>query len=144
MTGSAGQKRVPKTFLEEYKVDLPSLDIQKATVAILDKVSGLIALRKQQLAKLDELVKSRFIELFGDPVSNPMGWKKQKLINVCTKLNDGTHFSPESFEIGDYKYVTAKNIKLNGFDFSNITMFQKRFIVLFMKGAIPNTGMFFI
>ena len=36
-------------------------------------------------------------------------------------LNDGTHFSPESFETGDYKYITAKNIKLGGFDFSNIT-----------------------
>ena len=59
--------------------------------------------------------------MFGDPVRNPMGWKKNKLVDVCTKLNDGTHFSPESFKTGDYKYVTAKNIKMNGFDFSNIT-----------------------
>ena len=46
---------------------------------------------------------------------------KRPLIDVCTKLNDGTHFSPESFDTGDYKYVTAKNIKISGFDFSNIS-----------------------
>ena len=59
--------------------------------------------------------------MFGDPVSNPLGWEKRTLKEVCTKLNDGTHFSPESFETGKYKYVTAKNIKMSGFDFSNIT-----------------------
>ena len=50
-----------------------------------------------------------------------MEWRKKNLKDVCVKLNDGTHFSPESFETGEYKYVTAKNIKRSGFDFSNIT-----------------------
>ncbi len=59
--------------------------------------------------------------MFGSPVSNPMFWKKRTLKEVCIKLNDGTHFSPESFETGEYKYVTAKNIKVTGFDFTNIT-----------------------
>lgn len=59
--------------------------------------------------------------MFGSPVSNPMSWEKRTLKEVCIKLNDGSHFSPESFETGDYKYVTAKNIKFSGFDFSNIT-----------------------
>ena len=59
--------------------------------------------------------------MFGDPVINPLGWKKKTLKEVCIKLNDGTHFSPESFATGEYKYVTAKNIKISGFDFTNIT-----------------------
>ena len=66
-------------------------------------------------------MRGRFVELFGDPVSNPLGWEKRTLKEVCVKLNDGTHFSPESFKVGAYKYVTAKNIKVSGFDFSNIT-----------------------
>jgi type I restriction enzyme S subunit len=70
---------------------------------------------------LEELVKGRFVEMFGDPVSNPLEWEKKNLKDVCIKLNDGTHFSPESFETGEYKYVTAKNIKASGFDFTNIT-----------------------
>lgn len=44
-----------------------------------------------------------------------------KLVDACTKLTDGTHYSPESFLKGEFKYVTAKNIKIDGFDFSSIT-----------------------
>ena len=64
MTGSAGQKRVPKTFLENYVVNLPDIDTQKSENKILRKVDDLIFLRKQQLAKLDELAKARFVEMF--------------------------------------------------------------------------------
>lgn len=66
MTGSAGQKRVPKTFLENYEIQLPELDEQRKIAAVLDKVSDLIAKRRQQLDKLDELIKARFVEMFGD------------------------------------------------------------------------------
>ena len=70
---------------------------------------------------LDELVKARFVEMFGNPISNPLSWEKRTLKEVCVKVNDGTHSSPESYESGQYKYITAKNIKISGFDFSNIT-----------------------
>ncbi len=72
MTGSAGQKRVPKTFLENYEIRLPGLAEQRKIAAVLDKVSDLIAKRRQQLDKLDEMVKARFVEMFGDPVSNSL------------------------------------------------------------------------
>lgn len=87
----------------------------------LDCMVRIIKTRQQELQKLDELIQARFVEMFGNPILNPMGWGKKCLKDVCTKLNDGTHFSPESFEVGEYKYVTAKNIKLSGFDFSNIS-----------------------
>lgn len=71
MTGSAGQKRVPKSYLEHYKVHLPPLEAQRRIAAVLDKVSDLIAKRREQLDKLDELVKARFVEMFGDNYTNP-------------------------------------------------------------------------
>lgn len=114
-------KAISKNILAETEIPLPNLNMQTHIAAVLDKIDNLIAFRKQQLAKLDELVKARFVELFGNPVSNPLSWEKRTLKEVCVKLNDGTHFSPESYETGQYKYVTAKNIKLSGFDFSNIT-----------------------
>lgn len=114
-------KEISKSIVENIEIPLPSLEEQREIAAVLDKVSDLIAKRRQQLEKLDFLVKARFVEMFGDPVTNPRGWKKQTLKDICTKLNDGTHFSPENFETGEYKYITAKNIKENGFDFSNIT-----------------------
>ena len=108
-------------MVRKVRVPMPSQEEQHQLSDRLDKVSNLIFLRKQQLAKLDELVKARFVEMFGEPVSNPMAWEKKNLQDVCYKLTDGTHFSPESYDEGDYKYITAKNIKSDGFDFSNIT-----------------------
>ena len=64
MTGSAGQKRVPKSFLSEYVADISDVNTQKKMTDTLDKICDLISLRKQQLAKLDELVKARFVEMF--------------------------------------------------------------------------------
>ena len=114
-------KAIGRNILEETLVPNISLEKQTECAIILEKTYRVILSRKQQLQKLDELVKARFVEMFGDPVSNPLGWEKKMLKTVCVKLNDGTHFSPESFEEGEYKYVTAKNIKESGFDFTNIT-----------------------
>lgn len=118
---SVNQASFTVTALKEIEMPLPPLEEQRRIATLLDKVSDLIAKRRAQLDKLDLLVKSRFVEMFGDPIINPMNWDKKTLKEICTKLTDGTHFSPESFETGDFKYVTAKNIKENGFDFSTIT-----------------------
>lgn len=111
--------------LDQYlnSFDIPDVDfqLQHHIADTLDKVSEGIALCRKMLGELDLMVKAKFVEMFGDPVSNPMGWEEKKLGHVCKKLTDGTHFSPESFATGAYKYVTAKNIRINGFDFSNIT-----------------------
>ena len=107
--------------INDLEIPLPEIGKQIEYANSFKKVEKLIYTRQHQLQKLDELVKARFVELFGDPISNPMNWNKRTLKEVCIKLNDGTHFSPESFSMGDYKYITAKNIKASGFDFSNIT-----------------------
>ena len=108
-------------WLKESQINYPSAEKQYEVVSILDSVSSIIEYRQRQLQRLDELVKSRFIELFGNPVLNPFSWETRTLKEVCIKLNDGTHFSPESYETGEYKYITAKNVKVSGFDFSGIT-----------------------
>ena len=74
MTGSGGQRRVPKAFLEELLVPLPALPEQRRIAAILDKADALRAKRRQAIAKLDLLLQSVFLEMFGDPVTNPKGW----------------------------------------------------------------------
>ena len=69
-------------WLKEVNIPLPNVDEQQKIVDTLDKIGELIALRKEQLTKLDQLVKSRFIELFGDPMTNPMGWDKVNISAV--------------------------------------------------------------
>jgi len=70
-------------------VPIPKMEEQIEIVQTLDNVSNLIFLRKQQLAKLDELVKARFIELFGDPATNPYGWQQLTVNDVCVSVVRG-------------------------------------------------------
>lgn len=92
----------------KYPVPIPERSVQQNIVCYLDKISDLISLRKQQLVKLDELIKSRFVEMFGDTVLNPFGWEKELLGTICD-VRDGTHDSPQYFDIG-FPLVTSKNV----------------------------------
>lgn len=121
LVNGATRQKLTQADMRKMEIEIPPLEEQRRIVSVLDKVTDLIAQRRAQLDKLDLLVKSRFVEMFGDPVLNPLEWKKEPLKAVCVKLTDGTHFSPDSFETGEYKYITAKNIKASGFDFTNIT-----------------------
>lgn len=71
-----------KSNLLNVEIPLPNLEKQKQIVELLDKVTSLISLRKQQLAKRDELVKARFVEMFGEPVQNPNCWKTENLLDL--------------------------------------------------------------
>ncbi len=75
--------RISRKNLEKIEVPLPSLDEQRRIAAVLDKVSDLIAKRRQQLEKLDELVKARFVEMFGEPGTDKFGWGLRKLGDCC-------------------------------------------------------------
>ena len=73
------QKAIYLKQVSQLDIKLPELEQQKQIVKVLDKVTELISLRKQQLTKLDELVKARFVEMFGDPVKNTMDWEIKSL-----------------------------------------------------------------
>jgi type I restriction enzyme S subunit len=72
-------KHVSKLYLSELEIPLPSLQIQKAIVNKLDKLSNLIELRKESIKKTEDLTKSIFIEMFGDPMVNEKGWEIKEL-----------------------------------------------------------------
>ena len=84
--------------------DIP-LEEQQCIVDSLDKVSNLISLRKQQLSKLDELVKSRFIEMFGDINTNDKNWHCQPLGELCTIVRGGSPRPIENFLGGDIPWI---------------------------------------
>lgn len=72
-----------KSNLLNVEIPLPNLEKQKQIVELLDKITSLISLRKQQLVKLDELVKARFVEMFGDCKTNPKNWKTKALEKIA-------------------------------------------------------------
>ena len=82
ITGSA-QPQIVRQSLEKVFVEYPIINEQENIVSNIDNITTLISLRKQQLAKLDELVKARFVELFGDPISNPHGFDKVALSELA-------------------------------------------------------------
>ena len=88
MTGSGGQRRVPANYFAELTIPLPPLPEQRRIAAILDKAEALRAKRRAALAKLDQLAQSIFLEMFGDPVSNPKCWPLKKFLNIG-KLDRG-------------------------------------------------------
>jgi len=82
------QKGIYLKQVSQLNIKLPELEHQMQIVKVLDKASKLIFLRRQQLAKLDELVKARFVEMFGDPVKNTMDWEIKPLSELG-ELNRG-------------------------------------------------------
>lgn len=103
-------------YLNEISIYQIDLNKQKLIAKTLDKANKLVELRKESITKLDALAKSIFIDMFGDPVSNPKGWEIKKFNDIFIKITDGTHNSPPMCKTG-YKYITAKHIKENGINF---------------------------
>ena len=102
-------------YVQDFAIQEQPIEYQQKVVAKLDKVTELIALRKEQLAKLDQLVKSRFIEMFGDPVTNERGWHVKPLLEMGSYKN-GMNFHYEDngaaincLGVGDFKDHTTIN-----------------------------------
>ena len=108
MTGSAGQRRVPKHFLESLPIPLPALLEQRRIAAILDQADALRAKRREALAQLDSLIQSIFIDMFGDPVTNPKGWKRSIVGDVTDCIVPGRD-KPKSFT-GEIPWVTTEDL----------------------------------
>ena len=124
---SVNQASFTVTALKEIEIPLLSYEKQNKIVKILDKLNEIINKRQQQLKKLDELVKSRFIEMFGDLVINSMSWKGAKVGDNCfvTKLAGFEYTQYINYsDTGDVVMVKAQNIKngkLNGKELSFIS-----------------------
>ena len=96
------------SILKDFPINLPSAEEQKQIVDTLDGIEHLIALRKVEIASLDELVKSRFIELFGDPIANQFGWDTTNIGTIVTEVRYGT--SIPAVENGKYPYLRMNNL----------------------------------
>ena len=101
-----------KTELKKLEIPIPDIDKQRRIIAVMDKASNLISLRKQQLAKLDELVKARFVELFGDPKSNPYSYPIGQLSEHIEFLTSGSRgWAQYCVDNGSEWFITIKNVK---------------------------------
>lgn len=77
------QKHISQGYVKNMEIPLPPLDIQHRIATLLDKAQSLITARREQIAVLDKLSKDLFVEMFGDPMLNPMKWESAILGDVC-------------------------------------------------------------
>ena len=105
------------TFLQVSKGDIASLQIllpplaeQKRIARILDATDALRTKRREALAQLDTLLQSTFLDMFGDPVTNPMGWEQCVVGDVVHAAKDGPHVSPRYAECG-VPFLSTRHIK---------------------------------
>lgn len=114
-------KAINKKILAETEIPLPPLAEQRKIAAVLDKVSDLIAKRNQQLTKLDELVKARFVEMFGDMIENPHHWPVQQLgdiADIVAGITKGRKTKEE--DLLEVPYMAVSNVKDGYIDWTTI------------------------
>lgn len=103
---------IPHIYFSDYRneqIHIPSLERQREIAAVLDKANKLIEKRKEQLRELEALAESVFYDLFGDPVTNPKGWKTCKVIEQATCIVPGRD-KPKSFT-GDIPWITTADLQ---------------------------------
>ncbi len=115
MRGAAGQKRVSTDFLKSYRIPLPPLKEQKRIAAILDKADAIRRKRQQAIDLTDQLLRSVFLDMFGDPVNNPKGLKTTKLSKVSEIITGNTpsRKKPEYFG-NEIEWIKSDNINTPG------------------------------
>ena len=104
-------KSIKMNQLKKMKFEIPALDKQDQIVAVLDKICNIIEMRKQELGSLDDLIKARFVEMFGDSASNEKGWKMNTFGDICT-VRQGLQIPISKrlteYEEDSYEYITVQ------------------------------------
>ncbi len=149
--------RIPNTgynrhfkWLRESFIPYPSLNQQDQIVRQLDGINSLIELQKQKTKLLDELMASKFVELFGLPVSNTKGWKTQQMKTVAPEVNHTGSLSekvwllnldqiePHSGRVIDYLYVKRKDIGNSTCTFDTTNVLFSKLRPYLNKVVIPD------
>ena len=122
-THGATMKHITKKDFDNVLVPFPPLNKQQEIAATLDKLQSIITHRRTQLEKLDLLVKARFVEMFGEPETNPLGWEKVTIADVCSSIVRGPFGSalkkdffvePDdtTYKVYEQKHAIQKNAAL--------------------------------
>ncbi len=133
---------IPHIYFKDYKKEtfkLPALPEQKQKAAALSGICDLISMHQEQIIKLDEFVKSRFIELFGDFRTNPRGWEVRNFEEVSELITDGEHATPRRTEKGIY-LLSARNVLNHSLQLDDVDYIDEEEYLRIAKRVIPSAG----
>lgn len=110
----AGLKHISKKYIQTLEIPIPSLEDQRRIADILDRAETLRTKRRATLAQLDEIIQSIFFDMFGDPVSNPLGWKQSPLKHCTNRIQIGPFGSllhKEDYVVGGIPLINPMHIE---------------------------------
>ena len=141
-TAGAKMPRLGTKALLDKEIPLPPLDEQRRIAATLDKVTDLISKRRQQLDKLDELVKARFVEMFGDPESNDKNWPVLPMSKICSVGSSKRIYQSEQSSSGVpfWRISDLTNLITTGTVTSELYIPEERYKKLKSQGQVPAPG----
>lgn len=121
-------KEISKAIVENIMIPLPGIEDQKQIAARFVQVEDLIRLRKEQLQQLDQLVKSRFIELFGDPVENPKGLPVKALKRLSVLITNGNtpKGGSENYVPNGILFIRSQNVWRNRIDLDDVAYIDEK------------------
>lgn len=121
IVNGATRKKLTQSAMRQMRIPLRNMAEQQKIVVRIDKVIQVIEKHHNEIRMLDELVQSRFVEMFGDPIENPKDWGYDVMKSVCTKITDGEHGSVKRAEKG-HPFLNAKHVKPSGdIDWDTVT-----------------------
>jgi len=118
MGKGATVKGITLDVLKDLLVPLPPLPEQKRIAAILDKADSIRRKRQEAVRQTEELLRSAFLEMFGDQAENPKGWEVVKLKKCCKRITDGTHQPPGFTNVG-VPFLFVSNVINGQLDFTS-------------------------
>ena len=121
-THGATMKHIVKKDFDSTTIPYPAIEEQAEIAERLRRITALIEKQKEQLLLLDQLVKSRFIELFGDPVANSFGWKQALLCEVTSKIGSGAtpRGGKESYQAEGITLIRSMNVHDGRFEYKDL------------------------
>lgn len=139
-THGATMKHITKKDFDNMLVPYPNMQKQREIADILSTVDRIIASCQQELTKMDELVKSRFIEMFGDMESNPKKWRESTVGQECYYIKDGPHKSPPYVDDG-IPFISTRNVvNGDGIDWSTAKYISEADYLECIKKCKPEKG----
>jgi len=104
-TGTAGQQRVPTTFLASATLPVPPISEQRRIVDLLSRAEGIVRLRREAEKKAAELIPALFLDMFGDPATNPKGWPVRKVSDFVYRFEGGKNIQAGSENGSPYRIL---------------------------------------
>nr|WP_321351511.1 restriction endonuclease subunit S [uncultured Methanoregula sp.] len=135
----AGQENVNSQKLSKIEIPLPPLPIQNQIVAVLEQTKAVKQQRQEADALMGALLQSAFREMFGDLSVNENGWNLVKLENICTKITDGTHVTPEYIAKG-VPFLSVRNLTKGYLDFDDVKYISESEHQYITKRSKPEKG----